>query len=89
MQVYDRAADGADWLIMHIVGQMIQMVTWKSLVQRVAEESGGDVVGGVHTGVHTELESLEDEQAGEIREWLRELVVERKRGEAAVAAQAG
>ncbi|MGI8509224.1 MAG: hypothetical protein ACR2MQ_07865 [Gemmatimonadaceae bacterium] len=54
---------------------------WRSLVQRVAVESGGDVVGGVQT----EEESLDDEQAGEVREWLRNLVVERKREEASVA----
>lgn len=93
VQVYDRAADVADWLMMHSVGEMIQMGTWKSLVQRVAEESGGDVVGGVHTGVHTsvhtEVESLDDDEADRIREWLRELVVERKRDEAGVAGGVG
>lgn len=84
VQVYDRAADVADWLIMRTVGQMIQMGTWKSIVRRMADESGGDVVGGVQT----EVESLDNEQADHIREWLRELVIERKRDEAVVTGKA-
>lgn len=84
VQVYDRAADVADWLIMRTVGQMIQMGTWKSIVRRMADESGGDVVGGVQT----EVESLDNEQADHIREWLRDLVIERKRDEAVVTGKA-
>lgn len=84
VQVYDRPADVADWLIMRTVGQMIQMGTWKSIVRRMADESGGDVVGGVQT----EVESLDNEQADHIREWLRDLVIERKRDEAVVTGKA-
>lgn len=89
VQVYDRAADVTDWLIMHTVGQMIQKGTWKSIVRNVAKESGGDIVGGVHAGVHTEVELLDEEQAGQISAWLRDLVVERKREEAVVGGGAG
>lgn len=89
VQVYERAADVTDWLIMRTVGQMIQTGTWKSIVRNVAKESGGDIVGGVHAGVHTEVESLDEEQAGRISAWLRDLVVERKRDEAVVGGGAG
>lgn len=82
VQVYDRAADIADWLVMRTVGQMIQMATWKRIVQNVAESSGGEIVDGVQT----EVESLDQETAERIDQWLRTLVVERKRDEAPAAA---
>lgn len=80
VQVYDRAADVADWLIMRSVGQVIQMATWKSIVRSVAEASGGEMVDGVHA----EVESLDEQQADRVTEWLRDMVVQRKRDEAPV-----
>lgn len=75
VQVYDRAADAADWLVMRTVGQYIQLGTWKSIVQRVVQESGGECVDGIHH----EIVTLDDAQAKHIQSWLGELVVQRKR----------
>ena len=75
VQVYDRAADIADWLVMRTVGQRIQLGTWRSIVRRMVAESGGECVDGVQH----EIESLDESQAELIESWLRELVVQRKR----------
>lgn len=80
VQVYDRAANVADWLVMRTVGQRIQMGTWKSIVRRVVEESGGGC-----EEIHAEVESLDEAQAARVEEWLRDLVTERKREDAARA----
>ncbi|HEV2641793.1 MAG TPA: hypothetical protein VGT98_03765, partial [Candidatus Elarobacter sp.] len=80
VQVYDRAADVVDWLVMRTVGQHIQMGTWKSIVRSVVETSGGKC-----DEIHAEVESLDEEQAKRVEEWLSELVTERKRDAAARA----
>lgn len=84
VQVYDRAAGAADWLAMRLGGQMLQMEAWKSMVRNIAEESGGEVVDGVQT----EVELLDREKADLVQQWLRELVIERKREEAPVGGEA-
>lgn len=80
VQVYDRAADVADWLVMRTVGQLVQMGTWKSIVRGVVRESGGEAADGVSS----EVESLDQDQADRVEGWLRDLVVERKRESAPV-----
>jgi NADH dehydrogenase len=75
VQVYDRAADVADWLVMRTVGQYIQLGTWRSIVERVVRESGGTCVDEIHH----EITALDDAQATHVQRWLGELVVERKR----------
>ncbi len=75
VQVFDRAADVADWLIMRTIGQHIQLGTWKSIVRRMVEESGGECADGVHH----EIVTLDDAQAEHVETWLRELVLTRKR----------
>lgn len=75
VQVYDRAADVADWLVMRTVGQYIQLGTWKSIVQRVVQESGGTCAGGIHH----EIVTLDEAQSAHVQRWLGELVIERKR----------
>ncbi len=59
----------------------IQMGAWNKIVQNVAEESGGEVVDGVET----EVESLDQNEADHVQQWLREVVAERKREEAPVS----
>jgi uncharacterized protein YbjT (DUF2867 family) len=75
VQVYDRAADIPDWLIMRTVGQYIQLGTWKSIVRRVVADSGGTCADGIHH----EITTLDDAEATRVEEWLREMVMERKR----------
>lgn len=79
VQVYDRAADVADWLVMRTVGQLIQLGTWRSIIRAVVQLSGGEAPDDVQH----ETESLDDEQAELVETWLEELVVQRKRDEAA------
>lgn len=85
VQVYDRAADVADWLIMRSVGEMIQMSTWKSIVRSVVGESGGELPDGLQKDVA----ALDEEQAARVEEWLQRLVLARKRAEAPTVGQHG
>jgi len=77
VRVYDRAANVIDWLAMGTVGGRVQNATWRQLVTNVIEASGGECA----EGVQEEERTLSDEQAGEVEEWLKELVAARKRGE--------
>jgi NADH dehydrogenase len=71
VQVYDRAANVADWLVMNPIGARLQNATWRETVERVVKESGGRATGGVEH----EFATLDEEQAREVNEWLERLVV--------------
>jgi NADH dehydrogenase len=71
VQVYDRAANVADWLVMNPIGARLQNATWRETVERVVKESGGRATGGVEH----EFATLDAEQAREVNEWLERLVV--------------
>jgi NADH dehydrogenase len=75
VQVYDRSGNVADWLMMRTVGSQVQNATWRRLVDRVVEASGGEAPDGVQY----ERDTLDDDQAGEIEAWLTELVQARQR----------
>lgn len=75
VQVYDRPASLPDWFAMKTVGNALQQRTWESLVERMVEESGGGAARGVE---HTE-EGLDVTQAELIEDWIRDLVMERKK----------
>jgi NADH dehydrogenase len=77
--VHDCAANLADWLIMSTVGGQIQRATWKSIVEQVVRESGGTAPDGVQH----ESETVGDDEAEPIEDWLAEMVMERKREERA------
>jgi len=74
-QVYDRPASLPDWFMMKTVGERLQAKTWEALVERMVEESGGAAPQGVQ---HTE-DVLDENQADRIEDWIRDLVMERKR----------
>lgn len=74
-QVYDRPANIADWFAMKTVGEAMQTRTWESVVQRMIDESGGTAPAGIQQ----DEENLDDPQSELIEEWLRDLVMERKR----------
>lgn len=74
-QVYDRPASLADWLVMKTVGESLQARTWESLVQRMVQESGGAAAKGIQQSE----EGLDEQQAERIEDWIRDLVMERKR----------
>ena len=75
IQGYDKAANVVDWLTMSLGGGMLQNRTWESTVSSVVEESGGTAPGGVQQ----ETETLDEQQAAEIQEWLEGLITDRKR----------
>jgi uncharacterized protein YbjT (DUF2867 family) len=81
VQVYDRPANLADWLVMRSVGDGLQARTWESLLLAMVNESGGVAVGPVQ---HEEA-YLDEKKAERVEEWVKELIVERKRAEHANA----
>ncbi|HKG96092.1 MAG TPA: DUF1990 family protein [Gemmatimonadaceae bacterium] len=79
VRVYDRPANLVDWLTMTTVGGRMQNATWEAMVERVVELSGGRA----ERGVQDETTTLEESEAERVEEWLKELVMERKREERA------
>jgi uncharacterized protein YbjT (DUF2867 family) len=84
VQVYDRPANLADWLVMRAVGDGLQARTWDRLVEAMVQESGGAAVSPIQ---HEET-VLDEHKAERVEEWVKELVVERKRAERANARHA-
>jgi NADH dehydrogenase len=81
VQLYDRPANLADWLVMRSVGEGVQAGTWESLLTAMVQESGGAAVGPVQ---HEET-YLDEEKAERVEAWVKELIIERKRAEHATA----
>lgn len=77
VQVYDRASNPIDWVAMRTVGDALQGQTWRSLVDAMIMESGGTAPDGVQS----EEESLPPDQAERVEEWVRDLVMTRRREE--------
>jgi uncharacterized protein YbjT (DUF2867 family) len=77
VQVYDRPANLADWFVLRTVGEGVQGSTWDGLVQAMVVESGGSATGPVQ---HEET-NLDEQQAERVEQWVKELVMERKRAE--------
>lgn len=74
-QVYDRPSNIVDWLVMKTIGESMQGLTWQGLVERMVFESGG----AARQGVQQEEETLDEDQAGLIEDWIKDIVLERKR----------
>ena len=81
VQVYDRPANLADWLVMRTVGEGVQARSWESLVLAMVEESGGAAV----SAVQQDEETLDEAKAERVEAWVKELVVERKRAQPATS----
>jgi NADH dehydrogenase len=77
VQLYDRPANLADWLVMRSVGEGLQARTWDSLLMAMVQESGGAAVGLVQ---HDEV-YLDEQKAERVEAWVKELIIERKRAE--------
>jgi len=77
VQVYDRAANLADWLVMNPIGARLQNATWRETVERVLKESGGRAP----RGVEHEFSKLDADQAREVNEWLERLVVAQRQAD--------
>jgi uncharacterized protein YbjT (DUF2867 family) len=81
VQVHDRPANLADWLVMRTVGEGVQATSWERLVLAMVEESGGAQV----SPVQSESEFLDEARAERVEAWVKELVVERKRDQQAMS----
>ena len=77
IEVFERSADPFDWLAMTLLGSRLQRANWRTMVETVVEESGGEAMGGVRTRETT----LEGEEAEEVERWLKDLAIERARAE--------
>lgn len=75
VQVYDRPASITDWLAMKTVGEAMQARTWRSLVEKMVEETGG----AAPNGVQEDEVDLDDHKSELIEDWLLDLIMERKR----------
>ncbi|HUQ79598.1 MAG TPA: NAD-dependent epimerase/dehydratase family protein [Gemmatimonadaceae bacterium] len=73
VQVYDRASNIADWIVMNPIGARLQDATWRETVERVVKESGGRAADGVEH----ESAKLDEAQATDVNEWLERLVTAR------------
>jgi NADH dehydrogenase len=74
VQLYDRPANLADWLVMRTVGEGIQSRSWENLLEAVAAESGGVAA----STIRHEEESLTEEKAALVEAWVKELIAERR-----------
>ena len=79
IQAYDRAATMVDLVLMRTLGERLQDVSWREMLQNVVRISGGRA-----DDITTESETLDAAQAELIEEWLRDLVVQRKREEVGI-----
>ena len=77
VQMYDRAANGVDFVAMRTVGDFIQNQTWEAVVENVGRAAGGKL----RDGVKSESRSLSDEDAHSVESWLESLVMRLKREE--------
>lgn len=77
VEVYDRAANIIDLIAMRTLGDRLQSHTWSKVVESMIERSGGVAPAGVEY----DSESLNDDEAALIGQWLEALVVERKLAE--------
>lgn len=78
VQVYERAANVVDYIAMRTIGDFLQNRSWETLVENMVTASSGSAPDGVRKDVET----LDEEQAERIEEWLERLVVKLKREEA-------
>ena len=85
VQVYDRAANVADWLVMNPIGARLQNATWRETVERVTKESGGRA----SEGVEHDYSKLDEDQAKEVNEWLERLVLTQRQADHEARQEAG
>jgi uncharacterized protein YbjT (DUF2867 family) len=77
VEIQARAANALDLLAMSTVGDSLQKLNWEEVVARVVALSGGTAP----SGVQSETESLDDEEARRVERRLSDLINRRKRAE--------
>jgi NADH dehydrogenase len=68
-------ANVMDWIAMNTVGSSMQSANWRAVVERVVELAEGTAPAGVQS----ESGKLNDEEAGELHSWARQLVQRQQR----------
>jgi uncharacterized protein YbjT (DUF2867 family) len=81
---YTRPSDLVDLIGMRTFGKVAQKATWRSVVERVVERSGGTAEGGVQE----ETRRLDGADAEEVERWVEEVVMRQKRRAAPAPGQA-
>ena len=76
VSVYARAATMVDWLALSTVGGAAQNSTWRTVVERVVEISGG-----VSAGVEEDKGVAHGQEGDDIEEWVEDLIATHKRAE--------
>ncbi|CAN5748226.1 hypothetical protein BH23GEM7_BH23GEM7_40020 [soil metagenome] len=74
---YTRAATLVDLVGMRTVGKVAQEATWEAVVEEVVRRSGGEAV----EGIQSLEETMEEEDARGVEEWVEERIMERHREE--------
>lgn len=77
VDIHARAANALDLLAMSTVGDSLQQSNWEEVVTRVVNLSGGTAP----SGVQSETETLDDEEARRVEQRLNDLINRRKRSE--------
>lgn len=78
VEVHARAANFFDWVGMKTVGRPAQNATWRTVVQRMVDASGGSA-----DSIEESIVTLDDAEAQQVEKRVRELVQRRKREESA------
>ena len=79
VQTFDRAATIVDAVMLSLVGDMLKDATWRAVVQRVVDDSGGQA----REGVQESDEVLEGQEAELVERWADALVMAERRAEEA------
>lgn len=79
VQTFDRAATLVDAVMLSLLGDLLKDATWRAVVQRVVDDSGGSAPDGVRESD----EALEGEEAELVERWAETLVMAERRAEEA------
>lgn len=82
---YFRAANLLDSIGMATVGERLQSITWRGMVEEVVRRSGGESPAGALE----EVEELPDREAVRVERWVEALVQRRRREEGTAPEAAG
>jgi hypothetical protein len=74
VDLFERAANVVDRVAMATLGEGMQKSTWRELVERVVQASGG----AADDGVQAHEETLDGAEAEAVEAWLRELALAAK-----------
>jgi uncharacterized protein YbjT (DUF2867 family) len=74
VSVFARAATMVDWIGMNTVGASAQNATWRTVVQRM-----GEISGGVASELQEERDTIRGAEAKDAERWIDEIIADRRR----------